>query len=62
MDLTRVRIRPYRPSDLDALYRICLLTGDEGQDATSLFADPHLVRFSTPGCPPRGGPDCCRNR
>jgi ribosomal protein S18 acetylase RimI-like enzyme len=43
MDRTQVRIRPYRPRDLDALYRICLLTGAEGQDATSLFRDPQLL-------------------
>ena len=42
MDRTRARIRPYRPSDLDALYRICLLTGDDGQDASSLYKDPRL--------------------
>ena len=42
MDRTRALIRPYRPSDLDALYRICLLTGDDGQDATSLYNDPRL--------------------
>jgi hypothetical protein len=34
MDRTRSRIRLYRPGDLDALYWICLLTGDDGQDAT----------------------------
>ena len=43
MDRTRARIRPYRPGDLDALYRICLLTGDSGQDATSQFHDPQLL-------------------
>jgi ribosomal protein S18 acetylase RimI-like enzyme len=43
MDHTRVRIRPYCPADLDALYRICLLTGDNGQDATSHFHDPQLL-------------------
>jgi ribosomal protein S18 acetylase RimI-like enzyme len=37
-----VLIRPYRPGDLGALYRICLLTGDEGQDATSLYQDPRM--------------------
>jgi ribosomal protein S18 acetylase RimI-like enzyme len=42
MDRTRARVRPYHPSDLDALYRICLLTGDDGQDATSLYNDPRL--------------------
>jgi GNAT superfamily N-acetyltransferase len=42
MDHTRARIRPYRPSDLGALYRICLLTGDDGKDASSLYKDPRL--------------------
>jgi ribosomal protein S18 acetylase RimI-like enzyme len=37
-----VRIRRYQPDDLDDLYRICLLTADNGQDATSLFSDPRL--------------------
>lgn len=36
-------IRPYHPSDLCALYRICLLTGDSGKDATQLFSDPDLL-------------------
>jgi ribosomal protein S18 acetylase RimI-like enzyme len=36
------RIRPYRPSDLGALYRICLQTADSGRDATSLYRDPRL--------------------
>lgn len=36
------RIRPYHPDDLDDLYRICLLTADNGQDATALFSDPEL--------------------
>ena len=43
MNRTAAHIRPYRPGDLDALYEICLLTGDGGQDATSLFADPMLL-------------------
>jgi ribosomal protein S18 acetylase RimI-like enzyme len=43
MDRTSAVIRPYHPRDLDALYRICLLTGDNGQDATSLFHDPRLL-------------------
>ena len=38
----QVRIRPYVRSDLDALYRVCLRTADNGQDATSLFRDPKL--------------------
>jgi GNAT superfamily N-acetyltransferase len=36
------RIRPYRPEDLGDLYRICLLTADNGQDATLLYPDPRL--------------------
>ncbi len=36
------RIRSYQPGDLDELYRICLQTADNGQDATSLFRDPRL--------------------
>jgi GNAT superfamily N-acetyltransferase len=36
-------LRPYRPEDLDALYRICLQTGASGQDATALHNDPKLV-------------------
>jgi len=43
MDRTSARIRPYDPGDLDALYQICLLTGDSGQDATALYDDPQLL-------------------
>ncbi len=38
-----VRIRGYRPGDLDDLYRICLQTGNQGADATALFRDPDLL-------------------
>jgi ribosomal protein S18 acetylase RimI-like enzyme len=41
--VSRACIRPYRDSDLDDLYRICLLTGDAGQDATSMFDDPRIL-------------------
>ena len=37
------RIRPYVPEDFDAVYRVCLETGDAGQDATDLFEDPNLL-------------------
>jgi ribosomal protein S18 acetylase RimI-like enzyme len=40
---TDVVIRPYQPADLDDLYRICLLTADNGRDATALYRDPDLV-------------------
>lgn len=36
-------IRRYHPSDLYALYRICLLTGDSGADASHLYRDPELL-------------------
>lgn len=36
-------IRRYRPDDLSALYRICLETGDTGEDATHLYEDPRLL-------------------
>lgn len=36
-------IRPVEPADLDALYEVGLRTGDAGEDATALFADPRLL-------------------
>ncbi|WP_456847436.1 GNAT family N-acetyltransferase [Cellulomonas sp. P5_C6] len=36
-------IRPFHPSDLPSIYRICLLTGEVGGDATSLYGDPDLL-------------------
>lgn len=36
-------IRPYRPSDLEALYDICLKTGDAGQDASAMYRDPKIL-------------------
>lgn len=36
-------IRPYHASDCVALYRVCLLTGDSGQDASDLYHDPELL-------------------
>jgi ribosomal protein S18 acetylase RimI-like enzyme len=38
-----VTIRPYQPADLDALYRICLQTGRDGDDATPLYRDHKLL-------------------
>ncbi len=46
------KLRPYHPSDLYMLYRICLLTGADGEDATgtidqeilgAYFAAPYAV-------------------
>ena len=36
-------IRPYETSDLDALYNVCLKTGDLGEDGTQLYEDPRLL-------------------
>lgn len=38
-----VLIRPFRPEDTDALYRVALHTGNDGTDASGLFADPDLI-------------------
>ena len=37
------KIRDYRSADLDALYRVCLETGDAGKDATPIYADPKVI-------------------
>jgi ribosomal protein S18 acetylase RimI-like enzyme len=37
------QIRPLQGEDRDALYAICLKTGDAGQDATALYRDPKLL-------------------
>ena len=39
----KVDIRPYHPSDLTSLYRICVQTGDSGKDATHLYKDSDLL-------------------
>ncbi|PRX99053.1 GNAT family N-acetyltransferase [Allonocardiopsis opalescens] len=36
-------IRPYRPSDRDALYDICVRTGHEGGDARGMYGDDDLL-------------------
>jgi ribosomal protein S18 acetylase RimI-like enzyme len=38
-----LQILPYHASDLPALYRICLQTGNFGQDASHLYKDPDLL-------------------
>lgn len=37
------RIRNYQPADRDALYRVALLTGDHGADATGQYRDESLL-------------------
>jgi ribosomal protein S18 acetylase RimI-like enzyme len=36
-------IRPCQPDDLEAVYRICLATGDNGGDAAHLYDDAKLI-------------------
>jgi GNAT superfamily N-acetyltransferase len=36
-------VRPYRDSDLEAIYDICARTGDHGEDATGKFENPRLL-------------------
>lgn len=36
-------IRSYRPEDGDALYEICLLSGDSGRDASAIYRLPRLL-------------------
>ncbi len=36
-------LRPYQPRDLEAVYDICLKTGDSGEDATHLYDDPKAL-------------------
>ena len=38
-----MRIRPYVPEDLDDLYRIAVLTGDAGADASGRYEAPELL-------------------
>ena len=37
------QIRPFRAEDLDALYEICLKTGEHGADASARYADPRII-------------------
>lgn len=40
---TPLKIRACAEGDLDALYGICLATGDSGADGTHLYADPQII-------------------
>jgi ribosomal protein S18 acetylase RimI-like enzyme len=53
------RIRPYHPSDLYALYRICLCTGDSGSDASQLYDDQELLGHFYAGPYAIFEPDLC---
>lgn len=41
--IKKIEIRNYKASDLSSLYKICLLTGNKGTDATNLYKDPKLL-------------------
>lgn len=41
--MNQLDIRPFQPADIEAVHRICLLTGWRGQDATEYYSDPHLL-------------------
>lgn len=51
-------IRQAHPSDMPGLYRICLETGDSGQDATHLVHDPYLLGHLYLGAYLTREPDC----
>jgi GNAT superfamily N-acetyltransferase len=36
-------IRPYRPTDRDAVYDVCVRTADSGEDVTGRYRDPNVV-------------------
>ncbi|MEM6428712.1 MAG: GNAT family N-acetyltransferase [Deinococcota bacterium] len=36
-------IRQYEPRDFEAVYYVCLKTGDGGEDATTLYDDPNIL-------------------
>jgi GNAT superfamily N-acetyltransferase len=38
-----VDIRFYRPADLEAIYEICLLVGDNGKDASPLYRERRIL-------------------
>lgn len=38
-----LQVRPYQAEDLSSLYKICLYTGDGGQDASHLVNDTELM-------------------
>lgn len=38
-----MKVDRYRPEDLTGVYRVCLATGDLGEDASDRYADPNLL-------------------
>jgi ribosomal protein S18 acetylase RimI-like enzyme len=52
-------IRQCREADVTDLYRICLATGESGQDAKDLYADPEIIGHVYAGPYPRFSPEAC---
>jgi ribosomal protein S18 acetylase RimI-like enzyme len=52
-------LRPYRDTDNDALYAICLATGDAGKDASHLYRDPKLMGHVYAGPYAAFAPELC---
>jgi ribosomal protein S18 acetylase RimI-like enzyme len=60
--MSALRIRrfdPTNPAETDRLYEICLKTGDNGQDATGIYRDPHLIGTLYVGQYARSAPEFC---
>ena len=55
-----LQIRPATPADLPGIYRVCLLTGDSGRDATGLWRDEDLLGHVYCGAYVVGEPDLAR--
>lgn len=51
-------IRKYLEGDREAVYRICLQTGDAGKDATAIYHDPKLLGHVYAGPYLEFAPDC----
>lgn len=41
--MSTFKIRAYDPKDRDAVYNVCLKTGDAGDDGTQLYNDPDIL-------------------
>ena len=48
--MSELKLRPYAPADLAALYDICLRTSEAGQDGSHLYRDPWVLghRYAGP--------------
>lgn len=51
-----MHLRPFAPCDLPGMYRVCLLTGAAGADATDRYRDPDLLAHLYAGAYPTADP------